>query len=171
MYDVQYVHVCAYVHVFFAAKSATRIDTYNYAHICTYMQHTFNISTTYAQHTCKYIRIHALHTRCMLYYAAKGVYMYLHVFDCICMYHCCMLWTMHHGMCMYTCMCVCICMYPVHMTIFAYHFSSFICAKMHVSACIMYVCTFFACIWYVSYSDNLAKSSAPRPGTSRPHSG
>ena len=58
MYELLYVYVCAYVHVFFAPKSASRIDTYKYAHICTYIQDKteictdmHDICTTYA-HIC-----------------------------------------------------------------------------------------------------------------------
>ena len=58
MYELLYVYVCAYVHVFFAAKSASRSDTYKYAQICTYIQDKteictdmHEICTTYA-HIC-----------------------------------------------------------------------------------------------------------------------
>ena len=58
MYELLYVYVCAYVHVVFAPKSASRIDTYKYAQICTYIQDKteictdmHEICTTYA-HIC-----------------------------------------------------------------------------------------------------------------------
>ncbi len=58
MYEVLYVHVCAYVHVFFAAKSVSRINTYIYAHICTYIQHKSEICTNMHRICTTYAQIH-----------------------------------------------------------------------------------------------------------------
>ena len=135
MYFCMYVScMCMYVHmlyVFFAAKSASSIDTYTYIqymHICTaYAQHTYTYAHTYIQNMKPYI--HFAHwLRC------KMLCMYLHVSVYICMYRVHMIQRVH--MCMYLYVYACICMYAVHISISAYENFMCICMYLYVCACI-----------------------------------
>ena len=145
----------------------------------TYARHMHDICT----HMHRYIHF-------PLGYVAKWPCMYLHVFDCICMYPCCMSRAVHI-VCIWmyayvfacifnTCISVfknayvqnaCICMYHVCIL----YVSIFFACILHVSVCIMYVqvCVCIACIGpnRHSYRHNFAKWPASGPASRRPHSG
>ena len=131
MYELLYVYVCAYVHVFFAGKSASRIDTYKYAQIC----------TTYALHMHTYAQIHTLSTR-----VRCKVTLYVSV--CIC-------WYVY--VCHFKCKSVCICIYAhvcarILQTCISVFTNAYvqICMYLYVSCMYVECMRFFACIWYVS---------------------